>query len=459
MGPRSYSLLTRTNKDDMSALQILSLAVIVAAFIAATKWQLNLGILLLPAAFVIAGLAGLSASDVVSGFPSEMFLLLVGVTFLFAVVEASRTMDYIMDILLALVGNRVVLVPFILFFAGAFTTGVGTYAAAVVALLMPVAVRFARQFGVSIFMMALMVVHGVLAGLFSPIAIDGVFTDRLLKDAGLESHPAQLFACHIVVHGIICLAAFFLFGGRKLVRARRSSGDRDVPFDQADVREPIPTGPSAGPSGALSATVTLPAKTVGRPTVYQGCTMGAIVLLVLSAVLLDLDVGFVALTLAVVLALMFQRNSEDLIPKMPWPVMVLVAGVLSYIAVLTEIGTLGAIGDQLYNFDSPAIGILVLSFITAITSAFTSTLGVLGASLPLGLPMVSDGGVSVLNVVGPVTISATVVDASPMGIAGALVLANARPDERAALFRRLALWGLSMVIIGPLLSWGIFTLS
>ncbi|PBC39331.1 hypothetical protein CJ179_35390 [Rhodococcus sp. ACS1] len=71
----------------------------------------------------------------------------------------------------------------------------------------------------------------------------------------------------------------------------------------------------------------------------------------------------------------------------------------------------------------------------------------------------SDGGVSVLNVVGPVTISATVVDASPMGIAGALVLANARPDERAALFRRLALWGLSMVIIGPLLSWGIFTLA
>lgn len=53
--------------------------------------------------------------------------------------------------------------------------------------------------------------------------------------------------------------------------------------------------------------------------------------------------------------------------------------------------------------------------------------------------------------------ASTVVDASPMGIAGALVLANARPDERAALFRRLALWGLSMVIIGPLLSWGIFT--
>lgn len=442
----------------MSALQILSLAVIVAAFTAATKWQLNLGILLLPAAFVIASLAGLSADEVVSGFPSEMFVLLVGVTFLFAVVEASRTMDYIMDFLLKLVGNRVVLVPFILFFAGAFTTGVGTYSAAVVALLMPVAVRFARQFGVSIFMMALMVVHGVLAGLFSPIAIDGVFTDRLLKDAGLESHPAQLFACHVVVHGIICAAAFFLFGGRKLIRARRSSGDREVPFDPVDAHEPPSTGQSAGPSGAASTTITLPAKTVGRPTVYQGCTMAAIVLLVLSAVLLDLDVGFVALTLAVVLALIFQRNSEDLIPKMPWPVMVLVAGVLSYIAVLTEIGTLRAIGDQLYNFESPAIGILVLSFITAITSAFTSTLGVLGASLPLGLPMVSDGGVSVLNVVGPVTISATVVDASPMGIAGALVLANARPDERAALFRRLALWGISMVIIGPLLSWGIFTL-
>lgn len=45
-----------------------------------------------------------------------------------------------------------------------------------------------------------------------------------------------------------------------------------------------------------------------------------------------------------------------------------------------------------------------------------------------------------------------------MGIGAALVLACAEPEERASLFRKMALWGFSMVLIGPLLSWTIFTL-
>lgn len=441
----------------MSAIQIFSLLVMAAGFFAATKWRLSLGILLLPAAFVIGTISGLSVDTISAGFPTEMFLLLVGLTFLFTVVESSGTMEYIMDFLLRLVGTRIVLVPFILFAIGALATGVGTYAVAVLALLMPIGMRFARQFDVSIFMMALMIIHGALAGLFSPIAIDGVFADKLLTVAGLPSAPLQLFLCHLAVHGIICAAAFLLFGGLKLFRPRTPILEDDTPVESAGTNAPSsPTGSTAALLKTAPATTTLPVK-VGRPTVFQACTMLAIVLLISSAIVSDLDLGFVALTLGVVLAVVFQRKGEDLVTKMPWTVMMLIGGVLSYIAVMTEIGTLAAIGNMLTGFAQPAIGVLLLSFFTAITSAFTSTLGVLGASLPLGIPMI-DGGMSMLSVVGPVTVSATVVDASPMGIGGALVLACALQEERAPLFRKMALWGLSMVIIGPMLSWTIFTL-
>lgn len=439
----------------MSALQIASLLVMAAAFFAATKWRLSLGILLLPAAFVIGTLGGLSIDTIIAGFPTEMFLLLVGLTFMFTVVKMSGTMEYIMEFLLRLVGTRVVLVPFILFIVAALVTAVGTYAVAVLALLIPVGMRFARQSGISVFLITLMTLHGSLAGLFSPIAIDGVFADRLLLDAGLASHPLQLFLCHVAVHGVICVAAFLLFGGTKLFRSRPTA-------PEGDSRTDLGGGASSSAVATVAQLDVAPAATTvatrqGRPSIYQMCTMLTIVLLLISAIGTDLDLGFVALTLGVALAVIFERNGDDLIAAMPWAVMVLIGGVLSFIAVMTEIGTLDAIGDALTSFEQPEVGVLLLSFFTAITSAFTSTLGVLGASMPLGVPMI-EGGLSNLSVVGPVTISATVVDASPMGIGGALVLACAEPEERASLFRKMALWGFSMVLIGPLLSWTIFTL-
>ncbi|MFC9838443.1 SLC13 family permease [Rhodococcus sp. NPDC127530] len=449
----------------MTALQIVSLLVMAAGFFVATKWRLSLGILLLPAAFVIGTVGGLDTKTITDGFPTEMFLLLLGLTFLFTVVEANGTMKYIMDVLLGLVGTRVILVPFILFFVAAIATGVGVYAVAVLALLIPIGMRFARQFDISIFLVSLMTIHGMLAGLFSPIAIDGVFAERLLSDAGLPTNALQLFLCHIAVHAILCLAAFFLFGGIKLFRNPPSLVVDDEPSGTSNTPG-SPQGSLDTPAGGSVGTVTDVRQRVtvvgdkvrvGTPTLYQACTMLAIGLLIVSAVFTEFDLGFVALTLGVALALVFQRTGgEELVTKVPWTVMLLIGGVLTYISVMTEIGTLDAIGDVLTGFDQPAVGVLLLSFFTAITSAFTSTLGVLGASMPLSIPMM-DGGMSMLSVVGPVTISATVVDASPMGIGGALVLACALPEERNSLFRKMALWGFAMVLIGPLLSWTIFT--
>jgi di/tricarboxylate transporter len=442
----------------VTVLQTASLAVLAASFVVAATWRINLGILLLPIAFILGMAGGLTVDAVSAGFPTDIFLLLLGVTYFFTLVEASRTMDYITLGLLRVLGGRMVLVPFAFFGLAALITGIGTFPSAVSALLLPVALRFARDFQVSSLLLGLMVVHGVLAGAYTPLTVYGVFVDGVLVGDGVAPVSLQLFAAHLVINGAVCVAAFLLFGGLDLVRRRRGS-DEDP---QAEVTASVVTGGSSPQKASTSLTATtLPAPVttaVGRPTLYQACTIVALVVLVITAVGFGLNIGVVALVLGLTLTLAFGRGASDSIPAMPWSVLVLVIGVLMYVGALTKLGTLEAVSNGIAQIGSPVVSVLVISFITALMSAFASSIGVLAAMQPLASPLVGTDGLTALNVFGPVTVGSTIVDASPMSIAGALVLANADPAERPTLFRQLLLWGLSMIIIGPLLSWCLFTL-
>lgn len=429
----------------MTTVHISSLVILAAAFLVASVWRLNLGILLFCAAYALIGLNGMPAETITDGFPVDVFLLLVGVTFFFAVVESSRTLDYIVEGLLKLLRGKVVLVPFVFFALAGFVTAIGTYPTAVAALILPVAMRFARDFGINDFMVGVMVLHGVLAGNFSPISTFGVLTDGVLTGAGVPSHPVGLFLSHFAVQGIACSLAFLLFGGLKLVRAGRVRTADEVPL-LAGGASNADCPPTAGHAAAP-----------GRPSTFQVCTMAALVLLIVSTAVFGIDVGAAGLFLGAALTLGFARKNNDFVSKMPWSVMILVAGVLSYVAVLTQLGTLDAISDLLTQLGSPLLAVLALSLLGAITSAFASSIAILSTNLQLAVPLVSTTDFSVLSVFAPVTISTTIVDASPLSVGGALILANAEPERRSVLLRKLLLWGLSMILIGPLLAWLLFT--
>lgn len=433
----------------MDALQLTSVAVLLIAFVITAFWRINVGIILLAGAYGLTLLAGLPVSTIADSFPAEVFLLVAGVTFFFAVVDSSGTMHYIVSGLLRLMGGRVVAAPFVFFAISALATGIGTYPAAAAAMVLPIAIKFAYDYRIQPMLMGVMVVHGVLAGSFSPIATFGLVTDGVLKDLAIDSNPTALFLCHIAVHLLVCIAAFCLFGGLALMRRRPS--DNDTGGTGAGRATPTREG-TGGTATAVEATVST------RPSPFQLASMLSILVLVVCTVGFDLDIGYVAFTLGIVLTLVFDRKSSDAVSKMPWPVLALLVGVLCYVGVLTEVGTLDALGDLLLGMDSPALGVLALSLFGAITSAFASSLGILGANLQLAGPLISAGGFGTLDVVGPVSISTTIVDCSPLSIGGALILANAQPEDRPALLRKLLLWGGAMIIVGPLVSWTIFTL-
>jgi hypothetical protein len=118
-----------------------------------------------------------------------------------------------------------------------------------------------------------------------------------------------------------------------------------------------------------------------------------------------------------------------------------------------------AVGDAIAALPSPMLGALLLCAVGAVTSAFASSAGILGAMIPLAAPFLLQGSVGVTGMVVALAVSATVVDATPFSTVGALVVANAEDQDRPHVFRGLLLWGIAMILTAPPLTWLIFIVA
>lgn len=191
-------------------------------------------------------------------------------------------------------------------------------------------------------------------------------------------------------------------------------------------------------------------------TLYKGVTLVGIVLLVVLALGFKVDVGFAAFTIALALWLMTPRKHAGILRRMPWPVILLVAGILTFVGVLDEIGTIAYMQDLIAGVGRPLLAALAASYVGGLISFFSATSAVLGASIPLVAPVLQDPAISAIGVVTAVAIASAIVDASPLSTNGALLLANVQNVEERVFFRQLLLWGIIVTVLGPLLAWLVF---
>jgi di/tricarboxylate transporter len=147
------------------AIELISILVLAVIFVIATTLLINMGALAFAAAFLVGVFAaGLSADDIFGGFPGNIFVVLVGVTFLFAIAQANGTLDWLVQLAVRGVRGHLAAIPWIMFAVAAVLTAIGAASPAAVAIIAPIALGFAGQYGISAFLMGLMVVHGAQAG-------------------------------------------------------------------------------------------------------------------------------------------------------------------------------------------------------------------------------------------------------------------------------------------------------
>jgi di/tricarboxylate transporter len=170
----------------------------------------------------------------------------------------------------------------------------------------------------------------------------------------------------------------------------------------------------------------------------------------------DLDIGFVAITVATVLALFAAARHKNAVSQISWSTVLLIAGVLSYVFVLQEAGAIDYVGEAVTGLGAPLLVALLLCYIGAVVSAFASSVAIIGVAIALAVPFLQGGTIAAVGVVVALSVSSTIVDVSPFSTNGALVLANAQDVDRDRFYKQILAYAGIVVAVGPLLAWLVF---
>src|ERR687891_1877541 len=75
--------------------ELISLLVLILIFLIGTTMPVNMGVLGIVAAFVVGTAMGVSEDDLFLGFPGDLFIILVGVTYLFGIASSNGTVNWL----------------------------------------------------------------------------------------------------------------------------------------------------------------------------------------------------------------------------------------------------------------------------------------------------------------------------------------------------------------------------
>ena len=435
--------------------QVLSIIVLVLIVLLATLRNVNMGAVAFLGAFLVGTLIfDESEDDLFSGFPGDLFVVLVGVTLLFAIAKANGTVDWLIHMGVRAVRGRIAFIPWVMFLVTALLTTVGAVVPGAVAIMAPVGMTFAVRHRINPMLMGLLIINGGSAGGFSPIGVFGVITNGVVERSELPGNPGLLWVGSFLFNALLSVVVFFMFGGRELLNRRVD--DTPAPEPEPET-EPEPDG-AGGTTATTTRTTTSTGSEVTTLSPQRIVTLTGLLVLVIGALAFDIDVGLLALSIATVICILFPKDTRAGVAQVAWPTVLLICGIVTYVSLMERVGTIEMLGDSVADIGVPLLAAFVICLIGAAVSAFASTTGILGALIPLAVPFLLTGQVGAVGLIVALAISSSVVDSSPFSTSGALTVASSPEDVRDRVFRGLMIWGMSMIIVAPVLAWTIFVL-
>ena len=408
----------------MTTLQIYALVWLAFVF-GLSLWQhINLGLIMIPASFLLALFTGLPLKELYAAFPAKLVLLVLGVMYLWNHVQESGFAGIIVKKAVALARGRVYLLPWIIHVLAALICAVGALPAAAFAITVPVAREIAKRERISPTMMGIILIQGSCVGGFTLFNPWGNLVAEQAAHAGIPIDPTWLFLSQGVVAIAVAVVAFFVFGGMELIR-------RPVQQNRGGEEGQEATGPL---------------------TPYQICSFIGMILFIVLA-LLKYDVGLTAFTIGMVLQIAFRIKSKAALSKLPWGIAIMIAGVLIYVGLLEKLGVLRVIGDYLASMEDPSLVRFSVAIVGTILANFeSSSIAVLGLVIPVAVKSMAGSTAVLANSISLGVLSAclVVMCASPFHIGGALILSEAEDYDKT--FRHLLWWVLALTLIMPFLT-------
>ena len=370
---------------------LISLIMLVVAIALGFFRKLNVGLLCIAFAVVLGRFSGFKEANVISGWSTGLFMMLLGVMFLFSIAQTNGTLELFARKVVAMTGKQTKMIPVAVYLMTTFLAAIGPGTIPVMALTMPIAMALAAETGISPVLLAPLTVLGSAAGGISPIAPTGIIGITLSAAQGIKGIDMPYFYNSLMAETIWATILYFALGGHKL-KTEKVLKQSDLPPFNRD----------------------------------QIITSIGVVAMVLIVLVTKANVGLIAFLVGVILLLLKVADERKSISCIPWGTLVLVCGVGVLMNLAIKLKGIELLAKFLSTLMTESTASFIIGLTAGIMSWFSSTSGVV---MPTLIPTVSSlmtavgGNVSALDLVSAITMSAHTAGTSPASTGGALAMA------------------------------------
>lgn len=391
-------------------MALLSLLFLLLAIFLGFVRKMNTGLLCIAFALVLGRMSGVSDAVIMKGFNSSLFIMLLGVTYLFSMAQINGSLDLLAQKVIALAGSRVYLIPVIIYVFSIVLAALGPGSVPTMAIMMVFSMSLAAEMKISPVLLSTLTVLGSCAGGLSPLAATGIIGANLCAEFGLTGIENDFLLNGVFSFTVYAVIVYVWLGGYKL-RAAEDVGEKVIPsFNRK-----------------------------------QLLTIAGIVAMVFMVMLLHINVGLVSFAVAAVLSFLRVSEEAKAIRHIPWNTLLLITGVGVLMQLIIDLGGINILSAALVSIMSAKSAAAVMGLTSGIMSWFSSSSGVVMPTLLPTVPHIAQqlGGVNELELASSITTISHVAAISPLSTGGALALAayasaaNANQKQQQNLFMKM----------------------
>lgn len=372
-------------------LAVISLVLLLAAIVIGFVRNVNVGILSIGFAMILTLLFPdtLSTKDVVSGFSTSLFVQMVGVTYLFAIINGNGTLELLAKKIVNKVPAR--MIPFVMFLIGMVLSAVGPGSIPCLAIIPVIAIPISISAGINPIMTAIIGDMGAMAGRMSPLTPEAAVVRGLMEEQNLNGNTVPIMICTIVTTLICAALVYIYYRGWKVEKPM-----------QADEKEVLP-----------------------KFTWQQMASIAGLLLLAFGVLVLSWNVGLTGFLIGSVLCILGCGKEKKAIAGVPWNVIIMVLGVGILMNVISLSGGVDLLVSALEKVMGEKNAAPVIALLAGIMSFFSSGLGVVFPTLvPICGGLASGIGADGVYLVAMVVIGGTIAGYTPISTTGALIMAG-----------------------------------
>lgn len=378
-------------------LGLVSLIILLLAIVIGFARNANVGILCIGFSMILSIVYKIDMKEVIAGFSSSLFIQMVGITYLFAIIQGNGTLELLARKMVRLVGTKTHLIPFVMYILGFIVCAIGPGAIPSLAIIPVIAIPVAVSAGVNPIMTAIIGDLGVMSGRMSPLTPESAVVRELMKQQGLEANTIPIMIC-LTFTALICVVLVYIYyKGWKVEKVETTTKEKLPSFEPK-----------------------------------QWLSILGLVVLAVGALFFSWNVGFTGFLVGSILIVLGCANEKKAISAIPWNVILMVLGVGILMNVITVSGGINIMVAALEKVMNKTIAAMVMGVVAGIMSFFSSGLGVVFPTLiPTAAGLSGGLGVSAIELVSVIVIGGTVAGFTPVSTTGALIMAGVSQQKDA----------------------------